>query len=304
MSSTEFTVGLEGGRNSSKVLKPPGGGSSDIFGVGSSGSGVVREQGKRATTTKSRLFGEGEATPLKTYVRRNPITGEGFEVDMDDKKEIFEELIDDQKPSDEEKITIDSSVLEPPDLGISDISETGSIESDSSASGVVTEQVVTEQVVTEQVITATATKRRLFGKGRAIPEKNYVLEPPDLGFSDISGLGFSGLGSPGLGSPGLGTYGLARYGLGAGGSGVVKEQVKRATTTKSRLFGEGKATPERTYVRRNPITGEGIGKTEKIKARVMRNPITGEGIGKTEKIKDRVSEEAREQPNAEAPPEI
>lgn len=32
MSSTEFNVGLTGSKNSSRVLKPPGGGHSDIFG--------------------------------------------------------------------------------------------------------------------------------------------------------------------------------------------------------------------------------------------------------------------------------
>lgn len=33
MSSTEFNIGLSGSKNSSRVLKPPGGGHSDIFGV-------------------------------------------------------------------------------------------------------------------------------------------------------------------------------------------------------------------------------------------------------------------------------
>lgn len=33
MSSTNFNVGLGEGRNSSRVLKPPGGGHTDIFGV-------------------------------------------------------------------------------------------------------------------------------------------------------------------------------------------------------------------------------------------------------------------------------
>lgn len=33
MSSTEFNVGLTGAKNSSRVLKPPGGGHSDIFGA-------------------------------------------------------------------------------------------------------------------------------------------------------------------------------------------------------------------------------------------------------------------------------
>lgn len=33
MSSTEFNVGLTGSKNSSRVLKPPGGGHSDIFGT-------------------------------------------------------------------------------------------------------------------------------------------------------------------------------------------------------------------------------------------------------------------------------
>lgn len=33
MSSTEFNIGLSGNKNSSRVLKPPGGGHSDIFGA-------------------------------------------------------------------------------------------------------------------------------------------------------------------------------------------------------------------------------------------------------------------------------
>lgn len=33
MSSTEFNIGLSGSKNSSRVLKPPGGGHSDIFGA-------------------------------------------------------------------------------------------------------------------------------------------------------------------------------------------------------------------------------------------------------------------------------
>lgn len=33
MSSTEFNIGLSGTKNSSRVLKPPGGGHSDIFGA-------------------------------------------------------------------------------------------------------------------------------------------------------------------------------------------------------------------------------------------------------------------------------
>lgn len=33
MSSTEFNIGLAGSKNSSRVLKPPGGGHSDIFGA-------------------------------------------------------------------------------------------------------------------------------------------------------------------------------------------------------------------------------------------------------------------------------
>ncbi|GIX77347.1 microtubule-associated protein Jupiter [Caerostris extrusa] len=114
MTSTEFTVGLEGARNSSKVLKPPGGGSSDIFGCASAAqySSNERQKNKEAASgnTQNRLFGtpydttsnsvkkqtsstvfasEPPAAPRsakKSYVRRNPITGEEIEIYPENEK--------------------------------------------------------------------------------------------------------------------------------------------------------------------------------------------------------------------------
>ncbi|CAL1265101.1 unnamed protein product [Larinioides sclopetarius] len=113
MTSTEFTIGLDGSRNSSKVLKPPGGGSSDIFGTGATQfSSNERQKNKEAAShnTQNRLFGSsdnGASTPSKkhstsnifaneppqpaksfkkTYVRRNPITGEEYEMYPENEK--------------------------------------------------------------------------------------------------------------------------------------------------------------------------------------------------------------------------
>lgn len=115
MTSTEFTAGIvEGARVSSKVLKPPGGGSSDIFGLGGSGSltGEAKsaEQSLKDASTHNRVFGCSELPPppsrnlplhqssifengnepaaptpskqksRKIFVRRNPITGEETEI--------------------------------------------------------------------------------------------------------------------------------------------------------------------------------------------------------------------------------
>ncbi|GBM01848.1 hypothetical protein AVEN_218969-1 [Araneus ventricosus] len=115
MTSTEFTIGLDGSRNSSKVLKPPGGGSSDIFGTGATQfSSNERQKNKEAASgnTQNRLFGSsdnGTSTPTKKhttsnifaseplqpaksksfkkpYVRRNPITGEEYEIYQENEK--------------------------------------------------------------------------------------------------------------------------------------------------------------------------------------------------------------------------
>ncbi|XP_055927783.1 jupiter microtubule associated homolog 1-like [Argiope bruennichi] len=113
MTSTEFTIGLDGSRNSSKVLKPPGGGSSDIFGLGAAQySSNERQKNKEAASgnTQNRLFGSSEngtSTPAKKhntsnifaseppqpaksfkkpYVRRNPITGEEYEMYPENEK--------------------------------------------------------------------------------------------------------------------------------------------------------------------------------------------------------------------------
>lgn len=118
MSSTSFKVGLDGSRNSSKVIKPPGGGSSDIFNVGQSQTTSSAELKKSDTTTQSRLFGtDGSnscvkkdkeslaSVPLsakKEYVKRNPITGENMDISPYETPKVeLEVKQDDQKHSEE-----------------------------------------------------------------------------------------------------------------------------------------------------------------------------------------------------------
>uniref|UniRef100_A0A1B6IJF6 Microtubule-associated protein Jupiter n=1 Tax=Homalodisca liturata TaxID=320908 RepID=A0A1B6IJF6_9HEMI len=63
MTSTSFNVGLTTGtRNSSKVLKPPGGGSSDIFGTSAE---PTEPQRKTRTHLTSSIFGEETVTPSR-----------------------------------------------------------------------------------------------------------------------------------------------------------------------------------------------------------------------------------------------
>ncbi|CAL1265102.1 unnamed protein product [Larinioides sclopetarius] len=82
MTSTEFTIGLDGSRNSSKVLKPPGGGSSDIFGTGATQfSSNERQKNKEAAShnTQNRLFGSsdnGASTPSKKHSTSNIFANE------------------------------------------------------------------------------------------------------------------------------------------------------------------------------------------------------------------------------------
>ncbi|XP_054708772.1 uncharacterized protein LOC129218509 [Uloborus diversus] len=110
MTSTEFNIGYDGSRASSKVLKPPGGGSSDIFGLGAAHYATNGEKPKQqSNSTQDRLFGNSNAdlsTPSKAnhktksnifengsesvqrsvkkkYVRRNPITGEEIVIEID-----------------------------------------------------------------------------------------------------------------------------------------------------------------------------------------------------------------------------
>lgn len=103
MTSTEFTIGFgDSVRASSKVLKPPGGGSSDIFGAQ---PGQSQAASRNIDSTQSRLFGSSEPhstavkpdrmkssifgdvpanspakSTAKKFVSRNPITGEVIEI--------------------------------------------------------------------------------------------------------------------------------------------------------------------------------------------------------------------------------
>lgn len=67
MTSTNFNVGIVESRNSSRVLKPPGGGHSDIFGIYE-----VQEQqtpkakNKQPRSTISEVFGSSEVTATLT----------------------------------------------------------------------------------------------------------------------------------------------------------------------------------------------------------------------------------------------
>ena len=133
MTSTEFTVGLgEGARVSSKVLKPPGGGSSDIFGIGNANNASIKAGSEKVidTSTHSRVFGTSDpvsppvkistlhqssifengnqAPPKQTrkvYVRRNPITGEEIEISLESEN--------DKNVCDNEEVKVEESASAP-----------------------------------------------------------------------------------------------------------------------------------------------------------------------------------------------
>lgn len=85
MTSTGTFQGLADGRNSSKVLKPPGGGSSDIFGAGPDES-PRRVKHHNQSQLGSALFGDGGGstgssspeTPRANKPDGNPVTGAGY----------------------------------------------------------------------------------------------------------------------------------------------------------------------------------------------------------------------------------
>lgn len=77
MTSTNFNVGLGGtAKNSSRVLKPPGGGTSDIFGPAEPAEQPRRMRQQPA----SNLFlgGNDNPTPSKPKPAGNPVTGDGY----------------------------------------------------------------------------------------------------------------------------------------------------------------------------------------------------------------------------------
>ncbi|KFM82431.1 hypothetical protein X975_09200, partial [Stegodyphus mimosarum] len=134
MTSTGVTVGLDGTRVSSKVLKPPGGGSSDIFGLGNSQLPVSNggEKKKEPETTQNRLFGTSDSlssiaktnrmqsnvfanetvvaprSAKKRYVRRNPITGEEIEINAENVQEQTngEEKNDKDETAEEKEVEV------------------------------------------------------------------------------------------------------------------------------------------------------------------------------------------------------
>ncbi|XP_034249259.1 jupiter microtubule associated homolog 1-like isoform X2 [Thrips palmi] len=73
MTSTSFNVGLgEVSRNSSKVLKPPGGGSSDIFGVG---AGEAQQSPRKVKQYMASNISLTDGRPLRHWPRLHVVRG-------------------------------------------------------------------------------------------------------------------------------------------------------------------------------------------------------------------------------------
>nr|CAB3257823.1 HN1-like protein [Phallusia mammillata] len=74
-------------RPTSRVIRPPGGGSSNIFGVPEQAPQVPSAKSTVNPNYQSSVFNDGpqQTSPTKTSVRRDPITGE--EIGNNEKKE-------------------------------------------------------------------------------------------------------------------------------------------------------------------------------------------------------------------------
>jgi len=87
MTSTEYTVGLGGeDRTSSKILKPPGGGSSDIFGTSSAKENSALAAEYKSKNSENAAIGDGESNNPSVLGENdkslgNPITGEGYKAE-------------------------------------------------------------------------------------------------------------------------------------------------------------------------------------------------------------------------------
>lgn len=85
MTTTNYTVGIgEGDKVSSKVLKPPGGETHDIFGTGGDSHEDVNVSRRNRNYLKSNVFGADATDSSQTQDSPkqkhggNPITGEGY----------------------------------------------------------------------------------------------------------------------------------------------------------------------------------------------------------------------------------
>lgn len=115
MTSTSFNVGLTNSKNSSKVIKPPGGGHTDIFGIYSNTTDIITPNKKRIAphTTISSCFVEEEKNDTKKLHSTDNTDHTNGNSSQDDKKTIDVDITlkneqngtnDNMNPKSEEKI--------------------------------------------------------------------------------------------------------------------------------------------------------------------------------------------------------
>jgi len=80
MTSTNYTVGLGNEKASSRILKPPGGASSDIFGTSSGQENVGR---RTNNYNKSNMFEDASATPAEQASENRRQADEGHQESAD-----------------------------------------------------------------------------------------------------------------------------------------------------------------------------------------------------------------------------
>lgn len=120
MTSTSFNIGLTTSKNSSRVIKPPGGGHSDIFGVNTNGNEVITPSKKRnvpPSTITSCFVHEEQKT--RTQIMEKKINTEEWNGKIEEEnnfvnnykdenteslKQGNKETDENKKPNDEEKI--------------------------------------------------------------------------------------------------------------------------------------------------------------------------------------------------------
>lgn len=109
MTSTNINVGLTEGRNSSRILKPPGGGHSDIFGIRELNPPTIQ---KRQNSAEKLVISEMAEDKVKVDVEETVTheNGKGMNEGAGDDKPADENC----KPPEEQKPDLPKRVRVPP----------------------------------------------------------------------------------------------------------------------------------------------------------------------------------------------
>lgn len=103
MTSTSFSTGMNSSKNSSRVIKPPGGGHSDIFGIHDKGESCTPSKKKNVPEPSIKSCFMEEDIPKKNNDTVNGKNGELGNHEMNGKRDI-NETDESSKPKLDEKV--------------------------------------------------------------------------------------------------------------------------------------------------------------------------------------------------------